>query len=118
MTAFVVNGRFFVIYYSLTGKCPQNVTTGNFHLKTIESTLREPSIARINNGMHNLHAPVVFILYQSINIPFLIYLYRNPVRDKKPDNRNDKYNIESQKNILLYRKNHIDKKYKPCNNPC
>ena len=59
-----------------------------------------------------------FILYQSINIPFLIYLYRNPVRDKKPDNRNDKYNMESQKDILLYRKNQIDKKYKSRNNPC
>lgn len=117
MTAFVVNDRFFVIYYSLTGKCPQNVTTGNFY-KNNRITLREPSIARINNGMHNCLHPVVFILYQSINIPFPIYLYRNPVRDKKPNNRNDKHNIESQKDILLYRKNQIDKKYKSCNNPC
>ena len=50
-----------------------------------------------------------FILDQSINIPFLIDLYRNPVRDKKPDNRNDKYNTKRRKDILLYRKNQIDK---------
>ncbi len=38
--------------------------------------------------MHHCLHSVVFILYQSMNIPFLIYFYRNPVRDKKPDNRN------------------------------
>ena len=89
-----------------------------FRVKTIESTLREPPLARINNGMHNCPHPVVFILYHSINIPFPIYLYRNPVCNKKPDNRNDKYNIESQKDIPPYRKNQIDKKHKSGNNPC
>ena len=38
--------------------------------------------------------------------------------NKKPDNRNDKYNIESQKDIPPYRKNQIDKKHNPGDNPC
>ena len=32
---------------------------------------------------------------QSGNIPFLIYLYRDPIGDKEPDGGNRKHNVES-----------------------
>lgn len=43
-----MNGRFFAIHYSLTGKCPRNVTTGRFLFMIIKSSQSVDSMIHDN----------------------------------------------------------------------
>ena len=54
---------------------------------------------------------------QSGNIPFLIYLYRNPIGDKEPDGGNRKHNVKSQQDILFHRDKQIGEQHDPHNDP-
>ena len=54
---------------------------------------------------------------QSGNIPFLIYLYRDPIGDKEPDGGNRKHNVKSQQDILFHRDKQIGEQHDPHNDP-
>ena len=61
-----------------------------------------PALAGLNSRLKNGRMPF-FNLYPSSNIPSLVYLYRNPICDNKPDSRNYKYKIKGQKDSIFYR---------------